>query len=146
MKVDGPLEDVTFKIIGAAMVVHNAMGPGLKESAYHHALSLELQRSGLGFVEEMPVQIQLDGTIIGRLYLDHLVEGSVVVEIKALSHMLTAEEFAQVITYLVATGHPVGLLVNFGRKRLEYRRILPPKDSQAWTQRIRRYVWNPRRA
>ncbi len=144
MRVEGPLEDVTFKIVGAATAVHNALGPGLKGSAYHHALSLELEKAGLSFEEEKPVEIFLEGTTIGLLYLDHIVDGSVVVEEKAFSHLLTDEEIAQVITYLAATGLSVGILLNFGRKNLEYRRVFPPRDLSRWTQRIHRYVWNPK--
>jgi len=144
MQVEGPLQQLTYRIIGAAMKAHNAVGPGLKESAYHHALALELQREGLSYEEERGTEIYLEGTSIGLLYLDLLVEGSVVVEVKAFSHMLTDEELAQVITYLGATGLPVGVLVNFGRGRLEYRRILPPTKLNEWKKRISRYVWKPR--
>ncbi len=140
-----PLEDVTYKVIGAAMRVHNALGPGLKEAFYQRALSIELERAGLGFQPEYSVEVQLDGTTIGLLYLDHLVEGEVVVEEKALSHLLTDEEIAQVITYLCATGNKVGLLINFGRNRLEYKRIFAPRNVQRWRERIKRYVWMPRR-
>ena len=62
---------------------------------------------------------------------------------KAFSHLLTNEEIAQVITYLAATGLPVGLLINFGRKRLEFKRILPPKKLEGWQNRIQRYLWKP---
>lgn len=138
-----PLEDVTYRMIGAAMRVHNALGPGLKESVYQKALSLEMEQSGLSFQAEFPVEIHVNGAAIGLLYLDHLVEDEVVVEEKAFSHMLTKEEMAQVITYLCATGKRVGVLLNFGRKRLEYKRIFPPKNVAMWTQRIQRYVWTP---
>ncbi|MDZ4278810.1 MAG: GxxExxY protein [Dehalococcoidia bacterium] len=139
-----PHEDLTYKVIGCAMRVHNALGPGLKEAVYQRALSLELEKAGLSFEAERSVEIFLDDTSIGLLYLDHLVEERVVVEEKALSYMLTDEEIAQVITYLCATKLDVGLLLNFGRGRLEYKRIFPPKDVSRWHERIRRYVWNPR--
>ena len=139
-----PLEDLTYKVIGAAMQAHNALGPGLNESAYKRALSLEMERVGLPFEAEKAVTIIIDGTDIGLLYLDHLVEDQLVVEEKALSHLLTQEEIAQVITYLCATGTQVGLLLNFGRKRLEYKRIFPPKNVARYRERINRYVAKPR--
>ena len=144
MNAGKPLEDMTYKVIGAAMSVHNALGPGLKEAAYHRALSLEMERAGLSFETEKAVAISIDGSQVGRLYLDHLVEGQLVVEEKALSHLLTKEEIAQVITYLCATGTQVGLLLNFGRKRLEYKRIFPPKNVGRHRERINRYLATPR--
>ena len=143
MNAGKPLEDLTYKVIGAAMSVHNALGPGLKEAAYQKALSLELARSDLSFETERPVPISVAGTEIGLLYLDHLVEEQLVVEEKAFSHLLTQEEMAQVITYLCATGLKVGLLLNFGRRRLEYKRIFPPKNVDRFRERISRYLWRP---
>ena len=105
---------------------------------------MELEEAGLSYEVERPVEIYIDDTFVGRLYLDHLVEEQVVVEEKALSHLLTQDEIAQVITYLCATCLKVGLLLNFGRRRLEYKRIFPPKIVTQWQDRIRRYVWNPR--
>jgi len=138
-----PLGDVTYRSIGAAMRVHNQLGPGLRESAYQRALSSAMLAEGLSFEEEKPVEIVIDDVPVGLLYLDHFVEGAVVVEEKALSHLLTAEEVAQVITYLAATGAKVGLLLNFGRRKLEHKRILPPRKLDQWQERVRRYVWVP---
>src|SRR4030042_3897015 len=138
-----PLEDLTYKVIGAAMTVHNRLGPGLKEAAYQKALSLEMEAAGLSFEAERPVEVFLDGASVGLLYLDHLVEGQLVVEEEAFSHLLTEDDIAQVITYLCATGLNVGLLLNFGRRRLEYKRIFPPKNVQRWRERINSYVWKP---
>lgn len=140
-----PHQHITYRIIGCAMAVHNNLGPGLKESVYHKALSAAMLEDGLSFEEEKPVEIFLDGTSVGLLYLDHFAEDSVVVEIKAVSHLMTDEELAQVITYLAATSAPVGLLINFGRRQLEYKRVLPPKNLEAWRERIKRYVWTPTR-
>lgn len=135
-----PHTDVTYRIIGCAMKVHGELGPGLKEIMYHRALSLSLEQAGLAYEEEKSVEVEVDGAVVGRLYIDHLVEDSVVVEEKALSHLLTQDEIAQVITYLAATQLPVGLLLNFGRRRLQYRRILPPKKLDAWKENVRRYA------
>jgi len=144
MNAGKPLEDMTYKVIGAAMSVHNALGPGLKEAAYHRALSLEMERAGLSFETEKAVAVSIDGSQVGRLYLDHIVESQLVVEEKARSHLLTKEEIAQVITYLCATGTQVGLLLNFGRRRLEYKRIFPPKNVGRYRERINRYLATPR--
>jgi len=139
-------DDITYRIIGAAMRVHNALGPGLREGIYQRALSEQMRAEGLSFEEEKPVEILLDGVSVGLLYLDHLVEDAVVVEIKALRHRLTQDEVGQVITYLAATGHKVGLLFNFAGRSLEYKRILPPRRLDDWRQRIRRYAWTPEHA
>jgi GxxExxY protein len=139
-----PHANVTYDVIGAAMRVHNALGPGLKEAAYQRALSQELIKAGLSFEEEKPVEIHIDGARVGLLYLDHLVESAVIVEEKAFSHMLTDEEVAQVICYLAATGLKVGLLINFGRRRLQYKRILAPRKLDQWQERIRRYLRVPK--
>ncbi len=139
-----PLEDLTYKVIGAAMSVHNALGPGLKEVAYQRALSLEMEKAGLSFEAEKAVTVSIDGSQVGLLYLDHLVDGQLVVEEKAFSHLLTREEIAQVITYLCATGTQVGLLLNFGRRRLEYKRIFPPKNVSRYRERTNRYISRPR--
>ena len=144
MNAGKPLEDMTYKVIGAAMSVHNALGPGLKEAAYHRALSLEMERAGLSFETEKAVAVSIDGSQVGRLYLDHIVESQLVVEEKARSHLLTKEEIAQVITYLCATGTQVGLLLNFGRRRLECKRIFPPKNVGRYRERINRYLATPR--
>ena len=139
-----PLEDLTYRVIGAAMKVHNTLGPGLKEAAYQKALSLEMEAAGLSFEAERPVEIFVDGTSIGLLYVDHIVEAQLILEEKAFFHLLTNEEIAQVITYLCATGLKVGLLLNFGRRRLEYKRISPPKNVDRWPERINRYLWKPK--
>lgn len=138
-----PYQALTYRVIGAAMKVHNKLGPGHREVVYHRALSITMEEDGLSFEDEKPIDVRIDDEWFGLLYLDHFVEGAVVVEEKALSHLLTDEEVAQVITYLAATKAPVGLLLNFGRSRLEYKRILPPKKFEEWRERAKRYAWRP---
>ncbi len=138
-----PYHDLCYRITGAAMSVHNAMGPGHKEAHYHHALYVALAGMGLPVVKEKAIEITIDDVGVGLLYLDLLVEEAVVVEIKAFSHLLTEEEDAQVLTYLGATGSPVGMLYNFGRRRLQYKRILPAKNPELWRERIQRYLFRP---
>ena len=126
--VDATGNDLTYRIIGAAMSVHNALGPGYREEVYENALARELARLEIGFRRQHPVEVWSDGAPVALFYLDLFVEDAVVVEVKAFSHQLTTDELAQVINYLKATGAPVGLLFNFGRRRLEWARVFPSQD------------------
>ncbi len=141
-----PHSDVTYDTIGAAMRIHSRLGPGLKEKHYQRDLIAELRKGGRKVEEEYFIELWDGGVWLGRLYLDLLVDGVVVGECKALSHLLTNEEVAQVICYLAATGLQVGLLLNFGRKRLEYKRILPPKVLRGWQPKVGRFLWRPQSA
>lgn len=120
------------------MSVHNALGPGYKEEVYEKALAVELQRREIGFRRQCPVEVWHENAPVALFYLDLFVEGTVVVEVKAFSHQLTKDEVAQVINYLKASNAPVGLLFNFGRRRLEYRRIFPPSHMSGPPQRLGR--------
>lgn len=103
----------TKEVIGAAIEVHRAVGPGLLESAYQHCLARELDVRGIPFQREVWIGIDYKGIIIERAYrLDFLVGGLVVVELKAVD-CLTPIEDAQLLTYLRLGGWPVGLLINF---------------------------------
>lgn len=80
---------------------------------------------------------------LGRLYVDHWVNECVVVESKAVSHPVGDREIAQVVTYLAALKAKVGLLLNFGRSSLEYRRVLPAKDNTHWIKHAAPFLWRP---
>jgi len=140
---DAPYHELCYRIIGAAMYVHNGLGPGHREVVYQRALMARLEDMGIAAVAEQPVEIYFADRPVGLLYMDCLVEDAVVVELKALSHLLTDEEVAQVITYLAATGKPVELPFNFGRRRPQFKRIFPPKKLDGWRDRIERYLWRP---
>ena len=126
---DATGNQLTYNIIGAAMAVHNDLGPGFKEEVYEKALYVELNQRGIATERQYQISVEHGGEVVGLFYLDLLAEGKVVIEVKALSHQLTNDELAQVINYLKAAEMPVGLLFNFGRRKLEYRRIFPPMTS-----------------
>jgi GxxExxY protein len=130
--------NLTYRIIGAAMTVHNQIGPGFKEEVYEKALEVELNNQGIGVQRQVPIPVDYQGEQVAIFYLDLYVEEQVVVEVKALSHQLTNDELAQVINYLKATQAPVGLLFNFGRRKLEYRRVFPGKAGETPVERTGR--------
>jgi GxxExxY protein len=126
--VDDPTGNtLTYQIIGAAMAVHNRLGPGYKEEIYERALANECGQSGLCVALQVPIPVCDLGLEVGLFYLDLLVDSVVVVEVKAFSHLLTGDEIAQVINYLTATDLKVGLLINFGSKSLEFKRLINTK-------------------
>ena len=109
------------------MAVHNTLGPGYKEEVYEAALAAELQQRNFRAVRQVPTPVMYHEEQVALFYLDLVVENQVVVELKAFSHQLTNDELAQMLNYLKASQLPVGLLFNFGRRRLEYRRVFPGK-------------------
>jgi GxxExxY protein len=120
----GQLEygDLSGKVIGAAFEVINELGAGFLETVYEKALWIALQQSGLKVERQCPIQVNFRGSVVGDFYADLLVEDRILVELKAVK-ALAPEHQAQVINYLKATGISVGLLINFGTPRLEYRRF-----------------------
>lgn len=125
------------------MRVHNRLGPGLRERMYQRALTAEMRTDGLDVQEEYRIDVYDGDVWLGATFPDHWVENQVVIEVEAFPHFLTKAEVAQTIGFLVAADAPIGLLINFGRKRLDYQRILLPKDLQDWKKHITRFLWKP---
>lgn len=124
-------EELTKKIIGCAMKVHGALGPGFLESVYQNALALELRRAGMKVECEKKIQVTYDGVVVGDFVADVLINEHVLIENKAV-HVLAAAHEVQLVNYLTATGIDIGLLLNFGAARLEFKRktrIYRPKKS-----------------
>ena len=111
------------RLIGAAVAVHSALGPGFLESIYQGALEIELEMRGIDFRRQVEVDVRYRGEVVGRHRLDILVEESVVVELKAVSAVLEAH-LAQLRSYLKATDTRVGLLLNFSTPVLGVRRVV----------------------
>ncbi len=118
--------DITGKIIGAAMKVHSTLGNGFQEVIYQRALDIEMNKQGLLCQRELEMPIYYDGQEIGTRRVDFFVEDKVMVEIKALT-ALEDVHLAQAINYLEAYGLEIGLLLNFGAKSLQYRRVINSK-------------------
>jgi GxxExxY protein len=117
------MDALTSRIIGAAYKVSSALGSGFLEKVYENALALELRHAGVKARKQQPVKVRYRGEVVGSYLTDLLVEEAVVVEIKAVDG-LDESHRAQCIHYLRATGLRVCLLLNFGRPRLELRRIV----------------------
>ncbi len=115
---------LTRSIIGCAFDVINELGHGFLESVYENALILALEDTGLTVESQKAIDVSFRGRTVGNFYADLMVEDKVIVELKAVS-TLTPEHNAQVINYLNATGIRVGLLINFGKQRLQYKRLTP---------------------
>ncbi len=134
--IDATGNDLTYRIIGAAMAVHNFLGPGYKEEVYERALEAELSDRAIAVERQFRVDVFHEDALVGLFYLDLFVERTVVVEVKAFAHLLTDDERAQVLNYLKATQAPVSLVLNFGRRRLNWLRVFP--DPRGPIQRIGR--------
>ena len=111
-------EKLTEKIIGCAFTVYNKMGYGFLESVYQNCLVLELRKAGLRVEVEKQIEVRYDGELVGAFSADILVEETVLVELKSVRKITKAHE-VQLVNYLVATGKPVGLLLNFGEKKVQ---------------------------
>jgi GxxExxY protein len=110
--------DLTGRIIGAAIEVHKALGPGLLESIYEAAMCIELEEQGVPFVRKFRIPTYYKGRPLGTYEIDLLVDDRVVVELKSVAHVLAVFE-AQLLTYMRLTGKHVGLLINFNSRLLK---------------------------
>jgi GxxExxY protein len=114
---------LSFSIIGAAMEVHKTLGSGFLEAVYQGSLEKELALRGIPFERKVKLPVSYKGELVGEYEADLVVDGKIVMEIKAISRLISAHE-AQAIHYLTATGLQLARLVNFGAGSLEYRRII----------------------
>lgn len=118
--------DITEKIIGCSMRIHQKMRNGYQELIYHRCLCIELNKTGLPFSSELELPVYYDNIEVGKRRVDFLVDQKVIVEIKAVSE-LTDAHLAQALNYLETFKLEIGLLINFGAKSLEFRRLINNK-------------------
>lgn len=115
-------QDLTHKIIGAAMEVHKHMGNGFQEVVYQRALAIEMQLQGIEFIREMEMQLLYKGHDVGTRRVDFFVDSKIMVEIKAVI-LLEDVHLAQAMNYLEAYNLEIGLLINFGARSLQFKRV-----------------------
>ena len=123
-------DELTYKIIGAAMQVHNTLGNGFQEVIYQRCLAIEFTNLNLSFGRETEQIIYYNTVEVGTRRADFIVEGKLIVELKALIR-LDDVHLAQAKNYVVAYDFSKGLLINFGAKSLEYKLIFNPKYNSA---------------
>jgi GxxExxY protein len=115
-------EDLTHRIIGCAMTVHSTLGNGFQEVIYQRAMAIEMEKQGLLFSREMEMTIFYDGIDIGTRRVDFFVEETIMLELKAVIK-LEDVHLAQAMNYCQAYKLPIGLLINFGAKSMEFKRV-----------------------
>ena len=115
-------EELTHAVIGCAMKVHASLGNGFQEMIYHRAFEIELRKQGIKFISEMDIPIFYDNIQIGIRRVDFCIENCIMTEIKAII-LLEDVHLAQALNYLEASKMEIGLLINFGSKSLEFKRL-----------------------
>ena len=123
------LDEITYKIIGCSMKIHNTLGNGFQEVIYQRCLAIELEKARLSFAREKEQPIFYEKIQVGTRRADFTVEDKVIVELKAVINLENVH-LAQAKNYVVAYDFPVGLLINFGATSLQYKKIFNPKYNQ----------------
>ncbi len=118
MEPNKELDELVRQVIGAAIEVHQQLGPGYLESVYEEALAIELTDRAIDYIRQPDISIQYKGRNVGKSRLDMLINNQLVVELKAVDSLLPIHT-AQVISYLKATQNTLGLLINFNCRRLK---------------------------
>jgi GxxExxY protein len=132
MAAGNVMEELSGRVIGAAMRVHSTLGPGFTEAVYQNALAIEMTLEGIPFEREVKLEVRYRGELVGVYRVDLLVDRRLILELKAVQTILPEHE-VQVVNYLTATGLEQALLLNFGTRSLQvkkkFRSIRPPEPS-----------------
>ncbi len=112
---------LTEKVIGCAYRVYNTMGFGFLESVYEKCMMIELRKADLQAKSQQPIKVHYGGEVVGDFVADIVVEDTLIVELKSVRRVVKAHEI-QLVNYLVATGKPVGLILNFAESKVEVKR------------------------
>jgi len=115
--------DLSYKIVGLAMEVHRELGFGFLEKVYENSLMILLRREGILAVQQHPIEVKFRGESVGVYCPDILVNDQIILEIKSLERLTNADT-AQALNYLKATGLRLAILLNFGKERLDSKRLV----------------------
>jgi len=117
------LNTISEKIIGAAYKVSNSLGSGFLEKVYENALAHQLKKEGMRIEQQKPIKVHYDNIVVGDYFADLIAEQTVIVELKT-AKCIEDIHLAQTLNYLKATGLKLGLIINFGKARVEIKRVV----------------------
>ena len=125
MDIDGNIiyKELSYKIVELSLEVHNELGCGFLEKVYENAMMLLLEREGISARQQAPADVHFQGKVIGQYFADILVDNKVILELKTVD-VIANIHVAQVLNYLRATGMKLGLILNFGKPKFEYKRLV----------------------
>ena len=115
------IEMLVKNVMACAVNIRKHLGPGYLESVYKNAMLVELEKNGLAYEVEKPINVYYENVLVGEFKADIVVEGSLILELKAVNSLHVAHEI-QLVNYLTATGIDDGLLINFGSEELQFKR------------------------
>ncbi|MGR3175235.1 MAG: GxxExxY protein [Candidatus Scalindua sp.] len=113
--------ELTEKVIGCAYRVYNKMGFGFLESVYEKCMLIELRKAGFNAESQKPITVYYENEIVGEFVADIIVNDTIILELKSIRRIINTHE-VQLVNYLVATGKPVGLILNFGESKVDIKR------------------------
>ena len=116
-------KDLSYKIVGLAMQVHNKLGFGFSEKVYENSTMILFRREGIQAKQQTPITVYFEGEVVGDYYADILVEDKIILELKSAEEIADAHR-SQVLSYLKATGLQLAIILNFGKEGLEYERLV----------------------
>lgn len=116
-------KDLSYKIVGLAMQVHNKLGFGFSEKVYENSTMILFRREGIQAKQQTPITVYFEGEVVGDYYADILVEDKIILELKSAEEIADAHR-SQVLNYLKATGLQLAIILNFGKEGLEYERLV----------------------
>ena len=116
-------KDLAYKIVGLAMQVHNELGHGFLEKVYENAMMILFRKEGMNALQQVPITVRFLNETVGDYFADILVDDKIILELKSIEK-ITDVHRAQALNYLKATGMQLAIVLNFGKEKLEYQRLV----------------------